>query len=238
MKRREETLNTYRKTATIVGVLYITATVAGILGLANSGPVQAPDYLTGVSEGENQVIAAVLFTLIMAVAVAGIAVALYPVLKRHSEALALGYISARVVEGMLFIVAVISWLLLLILSRDYVEAGAPDASYFQTLGGLLRAVGDWVTHVVLDVAVSPVHYTILYSLLYRSRLVPRWLSGWGLVGVPFWFAAGVSSLFGSDPTSTLMIILNLPIALNEMVLAVWLIVKGFNPSAFASGSAE
>ena len=235
MATKEKT-NSYRKTGRIVGIFFITATLAGILGLVFSGPLQAPDYLLDVSENENQVIIAALLSLVMAVAVAGIATSAYPVLKKQNEALALGYVGARIVEGVLFIVTVISWLLLLILSREFVKAGAPDASYFQTIGELLQAVGNWVGPVVLDVAVSPVHYLIFYYLLYRSKLVPRWLSVWGLVGVPLWIAAGVLATFGHDPTSTTPIILNLPIALNEMVLAVWLIVKGFNPSAIVSGS--
>jgi len=227
----KEKMNTYKKTGRIVGIFFITATVAGILGMVFSGPIQATDYLTNVSKNENQVLIASFFTLIMAVAVAGIAITAYPILKKQSEALALGYVGARIVEGVLFIVAVISWLLLIILSQEYIKAGAPDLSHFQSLGNLILAVSGWVSHVILDVVVSPLHYLIFYFLLYRSKLVPRWLSAWGLLGVPLWFAAGLLAAFGHDPTSATPIILNLPIALNEMVLAVWLIVKGFSPSA-------
>ncbi|MCK4514153.1 MAG: DUF4386 domain-containing protein [Spirochaetaceae bacterium] len=224
-------MNTDRKTATMVGVFFIAATVAGIVSAVLSGPIQAQDYLTAISENENQVIFGALAALVMAIAVAGIAITAYPVLRRHNEALALGYVGARIVEGVLFIATVISWLLLVVLSRQYVGSGAADSSFYAALGGTLLAVGNWVGHVVLDVAVSPIHYLIFYSLLYRSRLVPRWLSLWGFAGVPLWLAAGFLAMFGSDPTSTPLVILNIPIALNEMVLAVWLIVKGFNTSA-------
>jgi len=126
-----------KKTAAIVGILFITATVAGILSAVSSAPVHAPDYLALVSANQNQVMLGALLSLVMAVAVAGIAVTMYPVLRRHSEALALGYVGARIVEGVLFIITVISWLLLMLLSSDYVKAGAPAASHFQTLGSLL-----------------------------------------------------------------------------------------------------
>jgi len=231
---RGNKMNSDRKTATMVGVFFIAATAAGIVSAALSGPIQAQDYLTAISENETQVIFGALAALIMAIAVAGIAITAYPVLRRHNESLALGYVGARIVEGILFIAVAISWLLLVVLSRQYAGAGASEPALYSALGETLLAIGNWVGHVVLDVAVSPIHYLIFYSLLYRSRLAPRWMSLWGLAGVPLWLAAGFLAMFGSDPTSNLLVILNIPIALNEMVLAVWLIVKGFNTSALAS----
>lgn len=229
-------MSSNKKTARIVGVLFITATVSGILSAALSGPIHGENFLTEIAQREITVVLAALASLIMAVAVTGIAIAAYPVLKKQNEALALGYVGARIFEAVLFIATVISWLLLLELSQEYVAAGAPDTAYFLTLGGVLRAVGDRVGHVALDVVIAPLHYLIFYSLLYRSRLVPRWLSIWGLIGVSMWFAAGLLALSGSDPTSAIPVILNLPIALNEMVLAVWLIVKGFSVPQSVSGT--
>jgi hypothetical protein len=221
-------VNSDKNIAKIVGILFIMATVAGILSAVSLGPIHSAEFLTEISENKSTVILGGIFSLIMAVAVAGIAIAAYPVLKKESQILALGYVGARIFEGVLFIATVISWLLLIRLSGEYVTAATPNAAYFRTLGGLLQAVGDWAGHVILDVVIAPLHYSIFYSLLYRSRLVPRWLSIWGLIGVPMWFAAGVLAASGSDPTSMIPVLLNLPIALNEMVLAVWLIVKGFS----------
>ena len=220
-----------RKTALLVGLFFIIATAAGVLGAVSAGPVQAENYLVTISDNKNQVLLGTVFTLIMAVAVAGIAVAAYPVLKKKSESLALGYVGARIIEGVVMIATVFSWLLLLVLSREFVEAGMPAASHFQTFGGILRSIGGWAGHVVLDVVVSPIHYLILYSLLFSSRLVPRWLSLWGLLGIPIWLLAGVLAMLGHDPSSGFAVVLNLPIAVNEMVLAIWLIAKGFNVSA-------
>ena len=143
----------------------------------------------------------------------------------------------RIVEGIFIIVSAISALLLLTLGRDYV-AGAPDASNFQTLGTVILAEREWNflvgTHIVLSL-----NALILNYLFYQSRLVPRFLSVWGLIGAPFILAAGLLSMFGLIPVfSPIADLLALPIALFEMVLAVWLIVKGFNPSAIASESAK
>ncbi len=231
-------MNSYRKNAIIVGVLFITATVAGILSAVFSGSIlDAPDYLIKVSANESQVIIGALFVLIMAFAVAGIAIWLYPVIRKHNEALALGSVGFRIIEGVLFIVGVISLLSLVTLSQEYVKAGAPDASYFQTSGTLLLAARDWAG--VLGSFAFILGALMYYYIFYQSKLIPRWLSVWGLIGVPFWIAAELLLMFGLiESFSTYAVLLDLPIGVNEMILAVWLIVKGFNSSAIASLSAK
>jgi len=230
-------MNSNKKTAIIVGVLFIIATVAGILSVVFSGPLRDPDYLTKVSANENQIIISALLVLIMGAAVASIPFMMFPIFKKHNEALALGYVVFRVLEAAAAFAIAISLLLLITLSQGFVKAGAPDASYFQTLGTLLIEAGDW-TGVPLDVAFG-LGALMFYYLLYQSKLVPRFLSVWGLIGGTLVLAeAGFLAMFSHGPFSTIPILLWLPIAVNEMVLAVWLIVKGFNSSAIASGSAK
>ena len=230
-------MNSNRKTAIIVGVLFITATVAGVLSLVFTGSLNAPDYLAKVSANENQILIGALLMLIMGFAVAGIGIMMYPILKKHNEALALGYVGFRVIEGVLFIVSVVSLLSLLTLSQEFVKAGAPDASHFQTLGTLLQEEQYWVYHMgTISFGLAA---PIFYYLLYQSKLIPRFLSVWGLIGVPLWLAASLLIMFGSlTASSGLVMFLYLPIGVNEMVLAVWLIVKGFNSSVINSGSAK
>jgi len=231
-------MNTYRKTARIVGVLFIISTVAGVLSVVGSGPIiDAPDYLITASANENRVIIGALLELIMAAAFVSIPVMLFQILKKHNKSIALGYVVARSFEAVPVVVGVISLLSLLTLSQEYVQAGAPDASYFQALGTLLLTVRDW-THVIGPMIFAAIGALSFYYLLYKSRLVPRWLSGWGLIGATLFLAAGLLGMFGLSPFSTTSTILVLPHALQEMVLAVWLIVKGFNPSAIVSGSAK
>ena len=196
-----------------------------------------PDYLINVSANENRVLVGVLFELIVAGAVAGTGITLFPIFKKHNQALALGYAGGRIIEGVFIIVSAVAALLLLTLSQEYV-AGAPDASNFQTLGTLLLAERVWTfllgPHIVFSLNALIVSY-----LLYQSRLVPRFLSVWGLIGAPLILAAGLLSMFGLITLfSPIADLLALPIALFEMVLAVWLIVKGFNSSAIASESAK
>jgi hypothetical protein len=225
-----------RKTARIVGVLFIIGTVAGILSFIGVGPQGTPDYLVNVYANGNQVITGALLVLIMGVAIAPIPVMLFPILKKYNESLALGYVVFRVLEVATYIGIVVSWLLLLTLSQEYVLAGAPDASHYQTLGTLVKAVGEWIDPIL--VIVFSISALILNYIFYRSKLVPRWLSGWGLFGATLHLAEGLLAVFGFPDISVLGIPVYLPIGLQEMVYAVWLIVKGFNPSAINSLSAE
>jgi hypothetical protein len=232
-------MKTYRKTAIIVGVLYIIGTVAGILCKVLTGSIQNDlNLLTKVTANENQIIIGALFLLIMGLALAMVPVMMFPILRKRNEALALGYVVFRgALETVTTIGMVIGWLFLTILSQEYVKAGAPDASYFQTLGTLLLNGNDSIS--TISQIVFPLGALIFYFLLYQSKLIPRWLSGWGLIAAILWIAATFLDLFGLiSPWSTIQVVLALPIGVQEMVMAVWLIVKGFNPSAIASLSAK
>ena len=231
-------MNSNRKTAIIVGVLFITSTVTGILSIVFLGSIlDTSDYLIKVSENENQVIIGALLELIMAAAFVGIPVMLFPILKKHNKSIALGYVVARIFEAVLVVVGVISLLSLLTLSQEYGQAGAPDASFFQTLGTLSLAVRDW-THLLGPMIFASLGALMFNYLLYISKLIPRFISVWGLIGATLFLAAGLLGMFGIGSFSTISNILVLPHALQEMFLAVWLIVKGFNSSAIASESAK
>ena len=231
-------MNHLRKNAIIVGVLFIIATVTNMLGNLSIKPIlDAPDYLIQISANENLMIIASLLVLISAFASASIAIWLYPILKKHHEALALGSVGFRLMEGMLYIIGVVALLSLLTLSQEYVTAGASNASLYQISGTLLQTVKTWAGQLgVLAFTMGALMY---YYVFYQSKLVPRWLSGWGFLGAALSLASALLAIFGLlIPLSTVFILFNLPILVQEMVLAVWLIVKGFNPSAIASGSAK
>ncbi len=226
-------MDSYRKTAIIVGVLFITATVTSILGGSLiASVIDSPDDFLNVSANENQIILGCLLVLVDALSVIFIAILMFPILKKRNEGLALGYVGLRIFEAVIFIVGVISILSLLTLSQEYV-AGALDASYFQALGTLLLGVYDWAWLLgpLIFFALSTLPF---YYLLYKSKLVPQWLSGWGLIGGTLLLVSGLLAMFGLDTASTILMFLALPIAVNEMVLAVWLIVKGFNTSKVKS----
>lgn len=223
-----------RKLAIIAGVLFIIADLVGFLSIPFLAPVNAADYLVSVSTNEGLVATAALLLFIGGAAAIGIAVSLYPVLKKYSEGLALGAVGFRTVEGVLDVIAVTGLLLLITLSQRFVQAGAPDSSYFQTSGVLLVSGYHWVANVAKLLAFS-IGALLYYIIFYRTRLVPRWLSGWGLVAVIFTMASSLLVMYGLiAPFSAGQIVLNLPILPQELVLAVWLIVKGFNPSVIAT----
>jgi hypothetical protein len=220
---------TDRTTARLVGVLFIIATMAGMLSLAFQLPIiDAHDHLIRTSVDEGRVATGALFELIMAVSVVGIAIAIHPVLARFSERLALGYVVSRTVEGMVFLTDTVALLTLLTLSRDLAEAGPAGVSLLQTMGGAIQAARDWGGHGVLDAAVFSLSALILNYVLYRARLVPRMLSVWGLVGAASYMAAGVMVLYGLEPLSTVQVVLDVPLGIQELALAGWLIVKGFD----------
>ena len=203
--------------------------------------MDGPNVLINVAANENQVILVAFLELIMAVAVAGVAFMIYPILKQNTdtenkEGLALWYVGTRITEGALFLVGIIGLLSLLTLSQEFVKAGALDTSSFQTVSTALLAVRDLA--YMFGQTIFCLGALMLYYLLYVAKLIPRWLSIWGFIGAPLMLVAGFLPLFGEDPNSTLSVLLYLPIALQEMVFAVWLIVKGFNSSAIDSGSAK
>jgi len=229
-----------RMSARIVGVLFIIATAAPILtapflGFLGGGIIgePIPDYLVNVSANERQVMIGMVIELIWALAVVGIPVVLFPILKKYNEALALGFFSLRFTEAISTIVHSLILLTLLTLSQEFIVAGAPDASYFQALGTLLLAAREWVFNIGSGLIWS-LSALLLNYVLYRSELVPRWLSGWGLVGAVLSFATYFLGFFNIHLTNFLFA----PIAVQEMAFAVWLIVKGFNPSEIASGYAN
>ena len=218
---------TNRTTARVVGGLFIAADVVGVLSLV----FQQPD-LTRASLNANSVATGALLLLMEAMAVVGIAVAVYSVLKRFRERLALAYVAIRTMEGMLSVIAAIGALTLLTVTQKYVNASTPDAS-LQTLGSALLSQRDWVNYAVLPI-VFGLDALILNYVLYRGGLVPRWLSVWGLGGAALWLATGVAVTYGLRYTPALAA----PIGLQEVALALWLIFKGFNAAAFASQPEE
>jgi len=215
-------METHRKSATLAGVLFLLATVTYISGNAMIESIMsAPDYLVDVYSKKNQVIAGVLLEFMNSAAVVGIAIVLFPILKRHNEKIALGYVGFRVIEAVLLIVGSIGPLLLIKLSREYIAAGAPSDSYFHVLG-TLTAEGSFLAFQLAMIALGL--YSLLFCyLLYRSQLIPRFLSVLGLIGYASLSASAIVELMGHNG-----MFLYTPGALFEIVMPIWLIVKGFN----------
>jgi len=231
---KESPHGTNRKTAIIVGVLYIIGTVAGVLSMVvTGGLLDAPDYLNMVAANASQVALRALLVLVMGLPLAMVPAMMFPILKRQNEALAIGYVIFRgALESLTYIALAMCWLLLVVVARQYADSGAAVAAQFSNLGILLLKARDPIL-AVQDIVFS-LGALMFYYLLYQARLIPRWITGWGFVGFVGYFSAGLICVL----TGTHLVILLMPMALQEMVMAVWLIVKGFNPSAIASLSAK
>jgi hypothetical protein len=216
-----------RRTAIVVGALFIVATVASILGSVALGSVlDGPGYLTKVAASESQVIVAVLLFLIAASAAFATAFVLFPILRRHSEGLAAGYVGIRGFENVFYVAGVIGLLIMLTVSQNSVAV-----SQDPVLGVALLALHDWPVAIGTLIFFGLGALTLNY-VLYQSSLVPRWLSLWGIIGAVLVFSYGWLGIFGVDTgLGSPYMLLAMPIALQEMVFAVWLMVKGFNRPA-------
>jgi len=224
---------TSRKTATIVGALFLTQTVAFIIAEQLITKVlKRPDYLTGVTGDANALAAGGLFAVVSGVAVVGIAVLMFPLLKPTSEPLALGYVAERVVELVLQVLFFLVVPLLMIAIGNGLRDGSVDASTSQSLGSLLKGLHD-VAIVVLYLVTS-VGGTILAVLLYRSQLVPSWIAVLGLIGYPVLLVGCVLDMFDmTDVTKGAGLIAIAPGGLFELILPIWLLAKGFNSAGRA-----
>ena len=217
-----------RTAAGVVGGLFIVATVTNVVGTTLSRSLlDEADYLTAVAAHADRVAAGALLELVAAGASAGIAIALYPVLKGWGQRSALGSVVFRGAEAVLYMVAAVALLAVLTLSQQLTSTPTADVSS--------RTVGDALLDVRQEAALAAVFAFcaggLLYSALFwRSRLVPRWLTGWGVVALFLLLLACLLALFAQKDVTTYAI-LAMPIGLQEMVLAVWLIVRGFTRSA-------
>ena len=220
----------------MVGALFLFSNVTFLLGaFVFVEPILgAPDYLTLVSANRTQVVLGALLELVNGIAYVGIAVLVFPILRQRFESMALWYVGFRIIEFVMQTLSDISPLSLLTLSEEFVRAGAPEPSSFQALGTLLLAERYWAFQMVTIALVLGA--LMFYYMLYQSRLIPRFISVWGLIGALAVLATAMLDTFGISPGS--LEFLGVLMLLNELFLGVWLIVKGFNSSAIASPSVK
>lgn len=230
----DQSMNTHRRAAVIVGILFIFASVSAILAVLFFQPILAgPDFLVNGAASKNQVILGVLMELVLVGTAIGTAIGLFPVLRPYGERIALAHLCFRFLEAIAITIGIVAVLSLVTMSQEFVAAVAPDASAYHVAGNLLLAIKNWTfilgPHLLLGVN------TLMYSaLLYKSKLVPRPLAILGLTGATLVPIAALLELFGVIGMWSVWVgLLAAPIGVYEMILAVWLIVKGFNPAASA-----
>jgi hypothetical protein len=214
--------------ATTAGVLFIVATATSLVATAlRDSLLNGPGFLAAVALHQDRLLAAALFQLLAAFTSAAIAVTLYPVLRQHAAATALGSVAFRLIEGVFYALSAMGTLILVSLSGQLTASASTHAS-----ADLIRDLRDSAGTV--GVLAFCTGATLYYLIFYRSQLIPRWLSVWGLVGTVLCLTAGLLVLFQSIAVlSSTQVVLSLPLGVQEMVLAVWLIVKGFSPKTEA-----
>jgi hypothetical protein len=211
-----------------VGALFLISYFGVFAGAAVLGPIlEAPDYLEKFHPNKIQVVTGVLLELVNGIAVLGIAVLLYPFLKHYGEGIALGYVGLRVLECAMQVAMDMSPLSMLSLSRDFIQSGGTNASLFQILGTSYLA--DREAASVMLLVFFSTGALLFYHLLYKSKLVPRFISVWGVIALVLIVVMNILDVQGNAG-----LFFALPIIGNEIFLALWLIVKGFDPSAVAS----
>lgn len=241
---KEKKMNTYRKNAVMVGVLYILGSAFGILSAIVGGEVISSivatkllsdlDLLNIVAADPFRLIGGSFCVLLMGISLVAMTAFLYPIFRKDSKELALGMLLFRgTLEGAWYFITTLGYLALFALGKEYVATGANSAALQSIIIVVYKfqdLLGPAGTILFLIGA------TCLYISFYRTRLIPRWLSVWGLIGVVPYMAYALLHLFQMD--NGIGFYLQMLLAPQEMVMAIWLIVKGFNPSAIASLSAK
>jgi hypothetical protein len=226
MQQRGPRTTSNRKTAVFVGLLFLTETAAFIVAeTLTSGVLSQPNFLTDASS-QTTILATSALLLFAQFGVVGIAVLLFPLLKRHGESLALAHVGFRVAE----VAASLLYLAVPLLAIELgagLHDGTVDGSASSSLGALLQAQHN--VAILLIYIATGFAGICMATLLYRSRLIPRWLAILGLVTYPTLLAGSILDMFDVvDVTQGIGLVALVPGALFEFILPVWLIVKGFN----------
>lgn len=217
-------------TVRLAGVLIIVGMVAGILSVAPAA--DSPDYLTEAVEHSNQIVGASIFQLVMSLCYIGVAMLLYPVLARYGKVLSLSFLSFRVIAVCLSLIGTVLLLSILSLSEHCIQHTPTDLTMVESLGYVLKSTRDNVNHVFM-VLLLCIGNISLYALLMKNRLVPLWLSIWGIGGALLSIFASMLVLFQMvDIITNEYLILNAPTAVFEMVFSIWLIAKGMDLRLF------
>jgi hypothetical protein len=218
-----------RRTAYVAGGLYLLTFLTSIPARVLKGPVlDDPNYIVGPGP-DTGVLWGGFLDVLLALACIGTAIALYPVVKRHNGALALGFVASRILEAAIIVAGVVSLLSIVTLRQDVAGTAGTDDGTLVALGRSLVAAHGWAS-LFGPGLLAAVNALLLGSLIYRSRLVPRAIPMLGLLGAPLLLASVTATVFDVfDQFSAPALVAVLPVALWELSLGFWLVVKGFKP---------
>lgn len=230
-------MKNYRMNAVMAGVLYFLGTVFGvgstvvggevISSIVTNKPISGMDLLDLVAANSSQVNGGSFLILMMGISLVAMTVFLYPIFRKDSEVLATGMLLFRgALEGAYYFISTIGFLILVLLANEYVASGA-DSTALQSMGNVIYQFQSQIGSV--GTIMFLIGATCLYISFYRTRLIPRWLSVWGLIGVVPYMAYALLHFFNID--ISLGFYLQMVLAPQEIVMALWLIIKGFDHAA-------
>lgn len=212
-----------------MGVLFLILLITGISGIMLR---ELSPSLKDVFENSTHIKISILLDLIASTVAVGIAVMLFPILKKFNQNIALWYFGFSIIGFATIVVSNVSVYSLLTLSEEYVKLGSPDTDYFQTLGVL--KIGEYFGAHFIGLIVHTIGASMFYYLLYQSNLIPRFFSVWGLIAITLVLTATLLQIFDRSVSMYLY----LPNGLLQVLIGIWLIVKGFNSSAIISQSTK
>lgn len=218
-----------RNNATLAGILYLIAAAAAMIGRITYGPILTdPDYIIKGTAHETQVLWGAFFEILTAFAVIGTPVALYQVLRKYNETMAIASVGFRLLEATMIIMGVLSLLTIVTLNHEFAKEATPDAAAYILTGKAFIAIQNWTFTFGPNIALGPSTFMIGF-MLYKAKLVPRTIAIMGMVGGPLILACGVLVMFGVFPQVSLWGgLLAIPVFLYEMSLAIRLLTRGFN----------
>ncbi len=217
------TMNHHRTTAIVVGVIYLAGFVVGIGGeMLSQSVLSAPNHLATLAANSMTLTISALFWLLAVAGDVAHGVLLFPLLKRHNERIGVGYLAARIMDGLFIAIMVLFILLQIPLGNAYLQAAPADTAYLQTLSTLFTQ-GQHYAYQIGMITLGLAGLQLCYTL-YQATLTPRWLAVWGLIGYAIIAVGMVSEFMGSG----LGLASSLPGGLWEVFMGIWLIVKGFN----------
>lgn len=223
-----------RKTEILVALLWIITAAGAIGGATLINPIiNTPDYLTTVFAKSTTMTVGMLGWLVNDIGIVFIGILLFPILKKHSERIALGYLSMRMFESLLMIVGVFFAMMLIPLSQEFFKGSGDNAASYQVIGAILKQAENWFLNL-LQLVFLGLGGVMLTFTMFRAKLVPRFIAGFGFVGYALLLPAAIIGLFGVlDPTpGGAGSILAAPVAIWEIIIMpIWLFAKGFNRTA-------
>jgi len=219
-------MNSDKTIVKITGLLFLIQIVTYMIGnqFLTSPVINSPDYLTSIYENSNQLLIGTLLEFICAIAVVAIAVLLFPILKKYSERIAMWYVVFRISEFTIIVFSKIKILSLIPLGQKYVNSTMSENENLKTFGNII--LNEYSIAVLMVMVAFSIGAFMFYYLLYKSKLIPRFISVWGLIGVTLVLTANIFEL--SD--NSLGMLIYMPMGLNELFLGIWLLIKGLNLS--------